>query len=127
MKIRVLKKVLNKQFCFIKCRKQYLWAVGAWRYSRITFVENTISNSPKVPICFFLQALPLNMQRNMLRTYDNLCYQHNADPIFKQAEYVSKGNLVQTGCYFTINFADEPRYVVLQLWISCNHWRKMLN
>ena len=46
---RVFKnRVFNKQFCFITCRGQHLLAVEKRRYSRFTFVENTISNSPKV-------------------------------------------------------------------------------
>ena len=48
IKIRVLRKVFSKQFCFIRCRRQHLWIVGQRRCSRYTFVENTISNSPKV-------------------------------------------------------------------------------
>ena len=53
-KIRVLSKVFSKQFCFIRCKRQRLQAVVQRRYSRFTFVENTNSNSPKVPSAKFL-------------------------------------------------------------------------
>ena len=54
IKIRVLRKVFSKQFCFITCRRQYLWAVELRRYSRFTFVDNTIGNLPKVLRAKFL-------------------------------------------------------------------------
>ena len=54
IKMRVLRKVFSKQFCFIRCRRQHLWAVEYRRYSRFTFVENTISNLPKVLRAKFL-------------------------------------------------------------------------
>ena len=47
--MRVLRKVFSKQFNFIRSRRQYLWAIEWRRYSRFTFVENTVGNSPKVP------------------------------------------------------------------------------
>ena len=48
IKIRVHRKVFRKQFYSIRCRRQHLWVVKERRYSRLTFAENTISNSPKV-------------------------------------------------------------------------------
>ena len=48
IKIIVPRKVFSKQFCFIRCRRQHLQIVEKRRYSRFAFVENTISNSPKV-------------------------------------------------------------------------------
>ena len=54
IKIRVLRKVFSKQFCFIRCRRQHLRTVEQSRYSRFTSVENTIGNSPKVPRAKFL-------------------------------------------------------------------------
>ena len=44
----------SAQFCFTRCRKQNLWAVEKKRYSRFNFVENNISNSPKVLRVWFL-------------------------------------------------------------------------
>ena len=44
IKIRVLRKVISKQSCFIR---QHLWANENRNYIRFTF-ENIISNSPKV-------------------------------------------------------------------------------
>ena len=43
-----LKKVVSKQFCFIRCRRHYVWVVEQRSYSRSNFVQNIISNSPKV-------------------------------------------------------------------------------
>ena len=54
IKIRVLRKVFNKQFCFIRSRRKNLRVVEQSRYSRFTFAESTISNSPKVPRTRFL-------------------------------------------------------------------------
>ena len=45
---------MSKQFCFIRCRRQHVWGVEWKRNSRFTFVENTISNSPKIPRVKFL-------------------------------------------------------------------------
>ena len=56
IKIRVVRKVFSKQFCFIRCRRQRLQAVAYSRYSGFTFAENTISNSPKVPRAKFLES-----------------------------------------------------------------------
>ena len=44
----------SKQFFFIRCGRQHLRAVEQRRYSRFTFVENAISNSPKVVRAKFL-------------------------------------------------------------------------
>ena len=49
-----LLKVFSKHFCFIRWRRQHLRAVEQRRYSRVTFVKNTISNSPKVSRAEFL-------------------------------------------------------------------------
>ena len=54
IKIRVQRKMFSKQFCFIRCRRQQLWSVEQRRYSRFTFVENTISNLPDVTRAKFL-------------------------------------------------------------------------
>ena len=54
IKLRVLKKVLGKIFCFIRCRRQHLRSVEYRSFSRFTFVGNTISNLPKVPRSKFL-------------------------------------------------------------------------
>ena len=54
MKIRALRKIFSKQFCFIRCRRQHLWAVEYRNYGRFTFVENTICNFPKIPRAKFL-------------------------------------------------------------------------
>ena len=54
IKIRVLRKVFSKQFCFIRCRRQHLRAVEQRRYSRFSFVKNTISNSPEIPRAKFM-------------------------------------------------------------------------
>ena len=37
-------KVFSKQCCFIRCRRQHIQAVEYMRYSRFTFVENTIGS-----------------------------------------------------------------------------------
>ena len=47
--MRVFRKVFSKQNSFIRSRRQHLWAVEWRRYSRFTFVENTVGNLPKVP------------------------------------------------------------------------------
>ena len=44
----------NKQFFFIRCGRQHLWAVEQRRYSRFTFVKNSVGNLPKVPKAKFL-------------------------------------------------------------------------
>ena len=54
IKIRVQRKIFSKQFCFIRCRRQHLRPVEYRRYSRFTFVENTISNPPEVTRAKFL-------------------------------------------------------------------------
>ena len=54
IKIKAHRKVFSKQFCFIRCRRQHLRAVEYRRYSRFTFVENTISNSSEVTRAKFL-------------------------------------------------------------------------
>ena len=50
------KKVFSQQFCFIRCRRQHLQTVEQRRYSRLTLVEKTIGNSPKVPRAKFLSS-----------------------------------------------------------------------
>ena len=59
IKIRVLRKVFSKQFGFIRCQRQHLWVVEQRRYSRFTFVENSIGNLPKVPRAKFLGSVKL--------------------------------------------------------------------
>ena len=56
IKIRVFRKVFSKQFCFVRCRR-HPRAVEQKMYSRFTFVENTISNSQKVPRAKFLEVI----------------------------------------------------------------------
>ena len=56
IKIRVLREVFSKQYCFIRCRRKQLLVTGQRRYSRFTFVEKTISNSPKVPRAKLLES-----------------------------------------------------------------------
>ena len=48
-RLELLEKFFIEEFPFIRCRRQHLRAVEKRRYSRFTFVENTISNSPNVP------------------------------------------------------------------------------
>ena len=50
-RLELLRKVFSEQFCFIRCRRQHIWAGGC---NRFTFVENTITNSLKVPTAKFL-------------------------------------------------------------------------
>ena len=54
IKTRGLTKTLSTQFWFIRGRRQHIWAVEWRRYSKFTFVENTIRNLPKVPRAMFL-------------------------------------------------------------------------
>ena len=54
IKITFLRKVFSKQFCFIRCRRQHLQAVASRKYSRFTFVQNTIGNLQKVQTTKFL-------------------------------------------------------------------------
>ena len=54
MKVRVQRKIFSKQFCFIRCRRQHLQPAASRRYSRFTFVENTISNSLEATTAKFL-------------------------------------------------------------------------
>ena len=49
-----LGKVFRKQFYFIRWRRKHLQVVEWRRYSRFTFVENTITNSPEVSRVIFL-------------------------------------------------------------------------
>ena len=53
---KVLRKGFSKQFCFIRCRRQHLSAVEERRYSRFTFVENSIGNFPKIPRAKFMRS-----------------------------------------------------------------------
>ena len=52
--MRVQRKIFRKQFCLIRCRRQHLWPVEERRYSRFTFVKNTISNLPEAMRAKFL-------------------------------------------------------------------------
>ena len=54
IKDKVLRKVFSKQFHFIMYRRQHLRDIEWRSYSRFTFVENIIGNSPKVPRAKFL-------------------------------------------------------------------------
>ena len=51
---RVLRKVISKQSCFIRCKRQHLRPVEWRRYSIFSFVESTSSNPSKVPRAKFL-------------------------------------------------------------------------
>ena len=51
----VHRKVSNKQFCFIRCKRQYLRAVEKRRYSRFTFVEVFLSLSPNIDSSLVVQ------------------------------------------------------------------------
>ena len=54
-RLEILKRFLpNNRALNIRCRRQHLRAVEQRRYCRFTFVENTISNSLKVPRAQFL-------------------------------------------------------------------------
>ena len=55
IKIRVFRKVSSKLFSFIRGKRQHLWTIEQRRYSRLTFVKNTINNSPKVLRTKFLR------------------------------------------------------------------------
>ena len=50
---RVLRKASSKRFCFIRCSRQHLQAIEKRKCSKFTFVENTVSNSPKLPRATF--------------------------------------------------------------------------
>ena len=56
IKIRVLRKVISKQFCFIRCRRQHLRVAKKSWYSRFTFLKNTISNFQKVTRVKFVES-----------------------------------------------------------------------
>ena len=48
--------VFSKQFCFNRRKKQHLRAAEQRKYSRHAFVENNISDLPKVPRAKFLES-----------------------------------------------------------------------
>ena len=56
IRIGVLRKVFSKQFCFIRCRRQRLWAIEYRRYTRFTLVKKTISTSLKVKRIKFMRS-----------------------------------------------------------------------
>ena len=56
IKIRVFENVFRTQFCFIRYRRQHLQAAEWRRYSRFTFVENSISNLPQVLRAKFMRG-----------------------------------------------------------------------
>ena len=49
IKIRVPRKVFSQQYYFIRCRIEHLQAVEYKKYSRFTFVENTIHQKSREP------------------------------------------------------------------------------
>ena len=53
-RLEFLENLLTKLFCFIRYRRQHFRAVEQRWYSRFTYVENTINNSPKVSRAKFL-------------------------------------------------------------------------
>ena len=55
IKIRVLRKDFSKQFCLIRWRRQHQPAVEERIFNGFNFVENSISNSPKVLRAKFLE------------------------------------------------------------------------
>ena len=75
---RVLRKFFRKQFCFIRCRRQHLWVVEQRRYNRFTFIENTISISPKVPRVKFSE-LHFRYRRFILFVQTNTLIYMNCD------------------------------------------------
>ena len=96
-KIRVPRKVFGKQFSFIRCRGQHLQAVEQRRYGRFTFVENTISNSPKAPRAKFPDSF-------LLLAYASL--------------KASRILLQQLAAYLNFNLDSE----VLFCWCKPNKW-----
>ena len=73
-RLRVLRKVFRKQFCFIKYRRQHLWGIQYRKSSKFTFVENTIGNSPKVTRGKFLgtNGLFCFLSKCKFRSFKNL-------------------------------------------------------
>ena len=65
-RLRVHIKVFSKQFCFIRCRRQHHWAVEQRRYSRLTFVDNTIKfgsfKNPSATIILAYLNFPLDSE-----------------------------------------------------------------
>ena len=59
IKIRVLRKNFNKQYCFIRCWRQHLWAVKWGGYRRFMLVENTISKSQEPSFWEVMDSLVL--------------------------------------------------------------------
>ena len=55
VKVRVFRKFSSKQFYFLRCRIQYIRAVGQRRFSRFT-LENIVVNSQKVQKAKFLES-----------------------------------------------------------------------
>ena len=49
IKIRVPRKFFSQQYCFIRCRIRGLLAVEYRKYSRFTFVDNTIHQKSREP------------------------------------------------------------------------------
>ena len=96
-KIRVPREVFGKQFSFIRCRGQHLQAVEQRRYGRFTFVENTISNSPKAPRAKFPDSF-------LLLAYASL--------------KASRILLQQLAAYLNFNLDSE----VLFCWCKPNKW-----
>ena len=77
---RVSSKAFSKQFCFIRCRRQHFRVIELRRHSRLTFVENTINNSPKIqsyflgsdrPFCF-ISICKFGSYKNAFATINSL-------------------------------------------------------
>ena len=54
IRMRVLRKVYCKQFCFMRSRGQHFRSLKYGKFSRFNIVENTIRNSPKLTGAKFL-------------------------------------------------------------------------
>ena len=62
IKIRVLRKVFSKQFCFIRCRIQHLRAVEWRRYSRLSLLRTLLAirrKSQEPSFCEVMDSLVL--------------------------------------------------------------------
>ena len=75
--------VFSRQLCFIRCRRQQLWAVEYRRHSRFTFVENTISNLPKVMRAKFLGS-------DRLFCFINICKSGSFENLFAMITSLSE-------------------------------------
>ena len=117
--------VFNKQFCFIRCRRQQLQAVEKRRYSRFTFVEIPVSHLPKVlrakflgsdrPFCF-ISICKFSTFKNPFATITSL-----SEIYFRSRRFIL---LVQTKKVISMNYGSSTsswkpwRWVRLDLILS---------